>query len=111
LSIVSLGFGLIDATAAVAKAKAWVNWDAEKQILVESGTIDMAIPDKTESSNGAVSTLVISPENVVAATGVSDIQMESVVVFLQLQHASRGDLKVGLLTIVKECFRQHQSID
>jgi hypothetical protein len=86
---------LIDAAAAVAKAKGWVNWDAEKQILVESGNIDLVIPDSTGSPNGALSSLTISQEEVVATTGVSDIQMESVVVFLNLQHASRGDLKVG----------------
>jgi hypothetical protein len=100
LPVVSLGFGLIDAAAAVAKAKVWVNWDAEKQILVESGNIDMAIPDNTESPNGALSSLTISQEDVVAATGVNEIQMESVVVFLNLQHASRGDLKVGPLSFL-----------
>ena len=96
-----LGFGLIDAAAAVAKAKAWVNWDAEKQIMVESAVIDVPISDYTGVSNAAVSSLVISPEQVLTATGVSSIQMESVVVFLNLKHSSRGDLKVGFLVLSK----------
>lgn len=88
------GFGLIDAAAAVAFAQVWENWDAEKQIMVESGDIDVSIPDN--NSNGVSATLTITAENVLAATGTSSIAMESVVVYLDLQHGSRGDVKIVL---------------
>ncbi|CAB9505040.1 Furin-like protease 1, isoform 1 [Seminavis robusta] len=90
------GFGLIDAAAAVTTAQTWVNWGPEKQIMVESGTIDVPIPDNTASPNGALAVLTITEEDVIAAAGVNNIQLEAVVLYLELVHGSRGDVQVTL---------------
>jgi len=90
------GFGLVDAAAAVGTARTWQNWESEKQILVESGPIDLAIPDKSEGSTGVLVELSIAESDVLSATGEADIVMESVVVYLDLNHGSRGDLRITL---------------
>ena len=90
------GFGVIDAAAAVAASKTWENLEVEKQIMVESGTIDVAIPDITESQNGILEVLIITEAEVLSSTGENDIEMESVVVYLDVAHPSRGDLQIIL---------------
>lgn len=90
------GFGLVDAFAAVAYSKGWTSWGPEKQILTESGFIDLVIPDLTESSDGVLATLSVTEASVQEAAGDVNIAMESVVVYLNLGHASRGDLQIIL---------------
>jgi Proprotein convertase P-domain len=78
------GFGLVDATAAVAASRTWQNWGSEIEIKGESGTLDVEIPDLTQ---------------IASTTSVSDARnlvVESVTVYLDLPHQSRGDLKVNL---------------
>ena len=90
------GFGVIDAAAAVAASKSWENLEAEKQIMVESGTIDVDIPDLVESQSGILEVLTITEADVLASTGETELSMESVVVYLDIAHASRGDLQIIL---------------
>ena len=80
------GFGVIDANAAVAAAQTWENYSAEEQLQTESGTIDLGIPEYPSS-----------PVSSVVTIGASDsFAVESVVVYLDLSHSSRGDLQVVL---------------
>lgn len=79
------GFGVMDAKAAVDAAKTWLNFGPEKHLLAGSGIVYVAIPD--DESKQGTSTISINE---------TDFSMESVVVYLQLDHESRGDLEVVL---------------
>ena len=81
------GFGVIDADAAVTAALAWENYSSEVQLLAESGQIDLTIP---EYPNGPVSSTV--------SLEASDVEAESVVVYLNITHSSRGDLDIVLIS-------------
>jgi subtilisin-like proprotein convertase family protein len=83
------GFGVVDAYAAVTAAKTtWENFSAEVQLLGESGTIDLAIP---EFPNGPVSSSI--------AIAASDAFVtESVVAYFNISHSSRGDLAIVLVS-------------
>jgi hypothetical protein len=83
------GFGVVDAYAAVTAANTtWENFSAEVQLLGESGTIDLAIP---EFPNGPVSSSI--------AIAASDAFVtESVVAYLNISHSSRGDLAIVLVS-------------
>jgi subtilisin-like proprotein convertase family protein len=84
------GFGVVDAQAAVQAAKSWVTFNAEQQIIAESGTVNVSIPDFQIPS-----ALVESKENVTAA---ASFVVESVNVYLDLKHSSRGDLDIVLVS-------------
>jgi len=81
------GFGVIDANAAVTAAQSWELYSSEVQLLAESGTIDLAIP---EYPDGPVSSIV--------SLDASSVLAESVVVYLDITHSSRGDLDVVLIS-------------
>ena len=78
------GFGLIDANASVAAAKDWINFGQEQLVSEQSGEIDLKITDNLSETTS--SSLNISQDAVV----------ESVVVYLELVHNSRGHLKITL---------------
>jgi len=82
------GFGVIDANAAVTAAQSWEYYSSEVQLLAESGAIDLAIP---EFPDGPVSSTV----SVLAST---NFVTESVVLYLDISHSSRGDLDVVLIS-------------
>jgi subtilisin-like proprotein convertase family protein len=84
------GFGVVDAHAAVQAAKSWVTFNAEQQIIVESGAVNVSIPDFQTPSMW-----VESKVNVPAA---SNFVVESVNVYLDLKHSSRGDLDIVLVS-------------
>jgi len=80
------GFGVVDANAAVNAAQTWENYSAEMQLQADSGTIDLGIPEYPGSPVSSLLTI-----------GASDsFEVESVVVYLDLSHSSRGDLQVVL---------------
>ena len=81
------GFGVIDANAAVTAAQAWEFYSSEVQLLAESGPIDLAIP---EYPDGPVSSIV--------SLDASNVSAESVIVYLDITHSSRGDLDVILIS-------------
>ena len=83
------GFGLVDAAAAVALARNWTNWMPEQQIMVESGAVDLAIAD--DPLQTTTSTITVSDEH-------ANVTAESVVVYLDLFHGTRGDLKIKLIS-------------
>ena len=83
------GFGLVDALAAVELARNWTNWGPEISLLASSGIVNVSITD--DSTQTATSTITLT-ETDQSASFVT----ESVVVYLDLQHGSRGDLKIML---------------
>ncbi|CAB9529484.1 Furin-like protease 1, isoform 1 [Seminavis robusta] len=80
------GFGIMNVDAAVMAARDWVNFGTEEQILLDSGIVNIPIADDE-------SLPVISKTKVNGQVG---FYTESVVVYLQLEHASRGNLEVVL---------------
>jgi len=96
------GFGIMDAAAAVEAARSWTIFGPEKQIIVTSGNINMTIPDartrtstNISKSGDITSTLTVIPDSETLNISGS-LLVESVVVYVKLDHASRGDLKVVL---------------
>ncbi|KAL3907575.1 MAG: hypothetical protein SGILL_008817, partial [Bacillariaceae sp.] len=85
------GFGLIDANAAVSAAENWTLFDPETFMMGESGNVNMTISDDL-----LVPTL--STINVTGEAEDDDLVAESVAVFLQLDHFSRGDLEIMLIS-------------
>lgn len=83
------GFGLVDALAAVELARNWTTWGPEESLLASSGMVNVSITD--DPTQTATSTIKL-PGTWQSANFVT----ESVVVYLDLQHGSRGDLKITL---------------
>jgi len=82
------GFGVIDASAAVATARSWINYSSEQTITAESGTINLAIKDFPSDPVSSV----------ISVEAANTFETESVVVYLSLSHSSRGDLDVILIS-------------
>jgi subtilisin family serine protease len=82
------GFGVIDASDAVTTAKTWELVGSERILAGESGSVDLIIGDKPVSPVTSIVTL----------STASNFLAESVVVLLDLQHFSRGDLEVTLVS-------------
>lgn len=82
------GFGLVNAPAAVNASLTWENFGPEKQIMVESGSVNLAIENNDTTKITSNLTVEAKPEFVV----------ESVVVYLDVLHATRGDLLVELVS-------------
>ena len=92
------GFGVVDAAKAAASASAWPTFGPEKQIMIRSGQIDIPIPDQNDSGEADNFTLTVEVADVINATGADTVIIESVVVYLSVNHSSRGDLKVVLVS-------------
>lgn len=82
------GFGMIDAIAAVAAAQTWEFFTPEVQHIVQSGPINLAIPDYLSDPVSSMISL--------EADGTFEV--ESVVMYLDLSHSSRGNLEVVLVS-------------
>jgi subtilisin-like proprotein convertase family protein len=80
------GFGLADAAAAVKAAKSWTLFANETQIIAESGALNQSIPDYPAAP-------VVSTVNIEASDRYVS---ETVSVYLDLSHSSRGDLQINL---------------
>lgn len=78
------GFGIVDAEAAVAAAGSWHLFGPEQMLVAESGQIDLPIADDPTMS--LTSTVLVD----------QDFVVESVAVYLDVQHFSRGDLELVL---------------
>eukprot|EP01063_Lacrimia_lanifica_P021950 TRINITY_DN2965_c0_g1_i1.p1 TRINITY_DN2965_c0_g1~~TRINITY_DN2965_c0_g1_i1.p1 ORF type:complete len:764 (+),score=83.55 TRINITY_DN2965_c0_g1_i1:52-2343(+) len=79
------GFGLVDAGKAVEMAKRWRSWGPERLLTAGTGnTLSVTIPD-----NGV--------DGVTSSVNVSEsVVVESVVVYLNMTHPTRGDVDVLL---------------
>ena len=88
------GFGIVDAEAAVAAAESWSLYGPEQMIASDSGRINVELKD---SGIEVVSSTVRidQPQDDTSHYGMVFIA-ESVVAYLDLVHASRGDLEVAL---------------
>jgi hypothetical protein len=82
------GFGIIDAESAVAASKSWDSYGPERMLTGNSGNVNLTIADNATTS---VRNSVISITN-----NGEDFITESVVVLLDLEHFSRGNLEVVL---------------
>ena len=83
------GFGVVNAKGAVEAAKSWQLFGPEEMRMVESGTLDIEIPDDPESP--IQSSLIVD-----APISGEFFIVESVVVYLDVRHGSRGDLDIVL---------------
>ncbi|KAG7367189.1 subtilase family protease [Nitzschia inconspicua] len=83
------GFGLVDALAAVSAAENWTLVNPEAFLVGESGEVNLTISDLSTSPT-------VSKINITGGTEVEDLIIESVAVFLQVEHFSRGDLEISL---------------
>jgi hypothetical protein len=81
------GFGVIDANAAVNASKDWKLFGPEEMMVGDSRLLNVLIADNSKSTTLSTITLVPRTDDFIA---------ESVVVYLDIQHFSRGDLDVVL---------------
>lgn len=82
------GFGLVDAAEAVRTAKTWAIWGIERHIMVDSGPLNATIADNAAAT--------LSSTFSVNNTDGEQIVAESTVVYLDIHHRSRRDLKISL---------------
>ncbi len=80
------GAGLIDAAAAVALAPTWVNLSPQLQRTSSQNALSVAIPN--QNTTGITRQFVISPAD--------NLRVEQVTVTVNINHTSRGNLKVTL---------------
>ncbi|CAB9496298.1 Furin-like protease 1, isoform 1 [Seminavis robusta] len=85
------GFGVPSTLDALNKASIWKNFRPEQQVMNETGVIDLPIEDNP-TNTPTTSTLVFSE------LSTRNLVIESVVAFLDVQHPSRGDLVVALIS-------------
>ena len=82
------GFGLVDASAAVEAGRSWLRLGTELSLMGESGPVDIALPDSALQQ--FTSSMTISAEN------ATNLILESVEVYMDLTHPSRGDFEITL---------------
>lgn len=80
------GFGLVNASAAVEKGRSWTPLTSEIEIITDSKQVNLTIP---EYPNEAITTTITVNAN-------NTYKIESVIVYLDLLHSSRGDLNIVL---------------
>ena len=80
------GFGIIDASAAVEAAESWELVGPERSVTQSSPTLNLPIPD--DQTQPITSSMELNVLN--------QLTIESVYVYLKLEHSSRGHLQVKL---------------
>jgi subtilisin-like proprotein convertase family protein len=85
------GFGMVSTVDALNRASSWQNFREEKQLMNETGSIDLPIADSPAASF-TTSSLTFSE------LASANFVIESVVVYLDIWHPSRGDIKVILVS-------------
>ena len=80
------GFGLVDAHAAVTAALSWPGYGEELKVTAESGALDAVLPDDGTEYHATLSLV----------DGAVAVAAEHVYVYLDLNHTSRGDLRIEL---------------
>lgn len=79
------GFGMVDAGAAVSLAREWTLLEAEVQVTVTHTELELVIPD-----DGEVASLAFVVE--------AGVRVETAELELEIHHASRGDLRILLVS-------------
>ncbi len=88
----NLGFGVVDAGAAVALAKTWTNLPAFRDIEVESATLDAAIAPPSENDRkGPVTEVALTLDPYVGFVEFMEID-------ITLEHPSIRDLEIELVS-------------
>jgi kexin len=85
---IKYGFGRIDAAAAVAAAQTWVLWGMENRIEADSARSSVLVP-----SDGTPVSFNLS-----IAQQHSALKTEWVEIYLNIDHSSRGDLQITLVS-------------
>jgi hypothetical protein len=80
------GFGIVNAFDAVEAAKMWTNFSPERFILADSGLLDLILND--DETMPTSSTMNVDKSGIIIES--------TVLVYLNLTHPSRGDLKITL---------------
>jgi subtilisin family serine protease len=80
------GFGIVNASAAVALSRSWKLLSPEIQILADSGQVNISIPD---FPRGPV-------KSTITVNATDTFKVESVVTYLDLYSSSRGELRIVL---------------
>ena len=82
------GFGLVDAAAAVEASRSWTNFGPERQLVLKTHErLNLPIADNANEATMHSQFVTDASE---------DFRTESVVVYLDLLHASRGDLLITI---------------
>jgi len=89
------GFGIVDAAGAVEAGRSWTNVGPERDIVAQSPKINLVIPDDA-SMSVAHSQIIETSTTTLSRNTTSSFVVESVAVYLDLAHASRGDLLITL---------------
>lgn len=82
------GFGIVDANAAVDTTKSWELYGSEEMMVGESELLNIPIADDPLSPT--IPSIMLNPQ------ASADFVAESVVVYSNIKHFSRGDLDVVL---------------
>jgi subtilisin-like proprotein convertase family protein len=80
------GFGLVNASAAVTVGQQWDALSSEIEVIADSGPVNSSIPDYPSSP--ITSTITVNAN--------ATFRIESVVVYLDMYHSTRGDLLIVL---------------
>jgi hypothetical protein len=91
------GFGIVHAGRAVRTAREWVSWGNESVLSAFSGVIILALDDDSDRANNEG--LSSSHSRQVQSSTVTvrgNMTLESVVVYVDVHHSSRGHLKIKL---------------
>jgi Subtilase family/Proprotein convertase P-domain len=98
------GFGVVHAQDAVAAAETWTLWAPEVDLAAESElALNLQIPTAQETNRPVETSLTIkSPEE-------AQFEVESVVVWLNIDHPSRGDLTIVLTSPQNTASILHES--
>ncbi len=84
------GFGIVDANASVSAAQSWTLYCPERFVNVESGPLNISIIED-EDATAVAHTITVDESK-----ADDDFVVEAVVVLLDIQHFSRGDLEIIL---------------
>lgn len=85
------GFGIVDAGTAVETAKTWSLVGPEEMIMAESGKINLPLSD-------GPSTPVVTSLTLATDVSAANFVVDSVAVYLALDHSSRGHLQISLVS-------------
>ena len=80
------GFGMVNASKAVERSKTWTSLTPEIEIVADSEQVNIAIPEYPNAAT--TSTITVN--------ATDSFKVESVTVYLDILHSSRGDLNIVL---------------